>query len=89
MVLFVHTSTPTERTPLMLVLSRRLSEKLLFPGLNVAVQILSIKGNVVRLGIDAPRDVAVLREELLGKPMTAAPHRLLDADVVASAARGD
>ena len=50
----------------MLVLSRRLDEKIVFPGLGVTVQVLSIKGNVVRLGIDASPDVIILREELLG-----------------------
>jgi carbon storage regulator CsrA len=52
----------------MLVLSRRLNEKLVFPGLNVTVQVLSVRGNVVRLGIDAPAEVQVLREELLARP---------------------
>jgi carbon storage regulator CsrA len=48
----------------MLVLSRRLNEKLLFPGLKTAIEILAIKSGVVRLGIDAPRSVKVLREEV-------------------------
>jgi two-component system, OmpR family, response regulator len=57
----------------MLVLSRRLKEKLVLPGLGVAVQVLSIRGNVVRLGIDAPHDVPVLREELFEQPNAARP----------------
>jgi carbon storage regulator CsrA len=52
----------------MLVLSRRLNEKLVFPSINVTVQVLSVRGNVVSLGIEAPRDVQVLREELLARP---------------------
>ena len=52
----------------MLVLSRRLNEKLVLPGLNVTVQVLSVRGNVVRLGIEAPADVQVFREELLARP---------------------
>jgi carbon storage regulator CsrA len=48
----------------MLVLSRRQGQRILFPGLDVAVQVLSSKGAAVRLGIDAPSSVAVLREEL-------------------------
>src|SRR5690349_3214102 len=47
----------------MLVLSRRLNEKLLFPGLQTSVQVVSIKPGVVRLGIQAPSEVRVLREE--------------------------
>jgi two-component system, OmpR family, response regulator len=48
----------------MLVLSRRLNEKVLFPGFDTTVEIVAIKSGVVRLGIAAPPDVPVLREEL-------------------------
>jgi carbon storage regulator len=47
----------------MLILSRRPSESVLI-GDEVTVTVLSIKGNQVRFGIDAPRDVAVDREEI-------------------------
>jgi carbon storage regulator CsrA len=47
-----------------LILSRRRNEKILFPGIHTAVQILAVKGNTVRLGIEAPPDVTVLRAEL-------------------------
>lgn len=49
----------------MLVLSRRANEKLVLPTVNVAVQVVKILGNAVRLGIEAPGDVPVYREELL------------------------
>ena len=48
----------------MLVLSRRLNEKVLFPTLNTAVQVVSIKGGTVLLGIEAPPEVTILRAEL-------------------------
>ena len=48
----------------MLVLSRRLNEKILFPGFETAVQILGIKPGSVRLGIEAPDEVRVLRAEV-------------------------
>jgi carbon storage regulator CsrA len=48
----------------MLVLSRRPNEKILFPTLNTAVQVVAIKPGVVRLGIEAPPEVPVLRGEL-------------------------
>jgi carbon storage regulator CsrA len=48
----------------MLVLSRRLNEKILFPGFETAVQVVDIKPGIVRLGIDAPEEVRVLREEV-------------------------
>ena len=49
----------------MLVLSRRPNEKLVLPTVNVAVQVVKILGNAVRLGIEAPDNVPVYREELL------------------------
>ena len=48
----------------MLVLSRRQNEKIVFPHLGITVEVLRVSGNAVRIGVDAPRDVAVLREEL-------------------------
>jgi carbon storage regulator CsrA len=48
----------------MLVLSRRLNEKIVIPCIQTAVQVLSVKKGQVRLGIEAPPDVEVLREEL-------------------------
>jgi carbon storage regulator CsrA len=51
----------------MLVLSRRLKQKIVFPSIQTTVQITAVKPSVVRLGIDAPEHVAVFREELLEK----------------------
>lgn len=47
----------------MLILTRRLSEKLKI-GDDVEISVLGIKGNQVRLGINAPKDVAVHRLEV-------------------------
>ncbi len=47
----------------MLVLTRRQSEKILFPSLGISVEVLRIQGGKARLGIDAPADVPVLRHE--------------------------
>ena len=49
----------------MLVLSRGLTEKIVFPNLDITVEILRISGNKVRVGIDAPKDIRVLRHELV------------------------
>ncbi|HEY7156997.1 MAG TPA: response regulator [Gemmataceae bacterium] len=49
----------------MLVLTRRLSQKIVFPTLQTTVQVVSVKPGVVRLGIDAPENISVYREELL------------------------
>jgi len=48
----------------MLVLSRRLNEKVLFPGIRTAVQVVGVRNGLVRLGIEAPPEVKVLRGEL-------------------------
>jgi carbon storage regulator CsrA len=48
----------------MLVLSRRPNEKILFPTFRAIVHVLGIRGNAVRLGIEAPPEVRVLRGEL-------------------------
>jgi carbon storage regulator CsrA len=60
-----------------LVLSRRLGEKIVLPSLGITVQVVAIKGNVVRLGISAPDDVTVLRQEVLERGD--APAGTLDA----------
>jgi carbon storage regulator len=47
----------------MLVLSRKVNERILI-GDSIRITITSVRGNQVRLGIEAPPDVTVLREEL-------------------------
>jgi carbon storage regulator CsrA len=54
----------------MLVLSRRLNERIRFPGFDMSIQILSIQGGVVRLGIEAPPEVGVVRDELPDRTTT-------------------
>lgn len=53
----------------MLVLTRKLQEQICI-GDNITLTILRVKGNTVRVGIDAPREVRVIRAEL---PRTAQP----------------
>ena len=47
----------------MLILSRRPGESLTI-GDNIVVTVVSINGNQIRLGIEAPREVRVLRDEI-------------------------
>ena len=48
----------------MLVLSRRVGERIFFPGIGAYVKVLTVKGGTVRLSIEAPSEVLILREEL-------------------------
>jgi|TARA_B110000977_G_scaffold121842_1_gene156689 carbon storage regulator len=47
----------------MLILTRRVGETLVI-GDDVTVTVLGVRGNQVRLGVNAPKDVAVHREEI-------------------------
>jgi carbon storage regulator CsrA len=67
----------------MLILARRRNEKIVFPHLGVTVEILNIAGSSVRIGVQAPPDIKVLRQEVIDRegecpepPATAASQRL-------------
>jgi carbon storage regulator len=47
----------------MLILTRRATESLMI-GAEIRVTVLQVKGNQVRIGVDAPKNVAVHREEV-------------------------
>lgn len=47
----------------MLILTRRIGETLMV-GDNVSITVLGVKGNQVRIGVNAPKEVAVHREEI-------------------------
>jgi carbon storage regulator len=48
----------------MLVLTRKAGERILIDN-NIVIEVLEIQGNRIRLGIQAPSGVSILREELL------------------------
>ncbi|MBC7852261.1 MAG: carbon storage regulator [Pirellulaceae bacterium] len=66
----------------MLVLTRKLQEKITIAG-NITITVLRVKGQTVRIGIEAPREIRVVRGEL---PMEAAAEESQEegADATAS-----
>lgn len=55
----------------MLILTRKIGESLLI-GEDISISVLSVRGNQVKIGVKAPKDVSVHREEIY--------QRLKDAD---------
>lgn len=64
----------------MLVLSRKLGEKIYIND-NICITVVDIDRGKIRLGIEAPRDVPIFRQELLSQPnpkaATASPDKPL------------
>ena len=50
----------------MLILSRRIGETLMV-GDDISITVVGVKGNQVRIGINAPKNVSVLREEIFNR----------------------
>jgi len=50
----------------MLVLERRIGERIMI-GKDIWIMVVSVKGDKVKLGIEAPRDVVIVRERLIDK----------------------
>jgi carbon storage regulator len=64
-----------EVTPV-LVLSRKSNESIII-GDNIVIRVLRVEGNKVRIGIEAPSDVPILRDELQPhEDSPLAPHRV-------------
>lgn len=58
----------------MLVLARQLNERIVLPTVPATIEVVAIRPNGVRLGIDAPSAVTILREEVLHRGATLAKN---------------
>ncbi len=69
----------------MLVLTRKSHEQIQI-GDNITITILRVKGGAIRVGIEAPKSLSVLRKEIVGKPVarTAAASEASEAEAPAS-----
>ena len=54
----------------MLILTRKEDQSVVFPNCGIVVHVLSVKGRTIKLGFEAPKDIEVLRGELLGDSST-------------------
>lgn len=61
----------------MLVLSRKVGERILL-GDDIRITVVRVSGGGVRLGIEAPADVAVVREEVINSKTSSAPTLAVD-----------
>jgi carbon storage regulator len=61
----------------MLVLSRNVNEGIIISD-NIHVRIISVRGRTVRLGITAPKDLPVNREEIIDLDTTKLPGELIE-----------
>jgi carbon storage regulator len=48
----------------MLVLSRKVGERIVVPDCDLTITVVAVEGNKVRIGFSAPKEVAVFREEV-------------------------
>lgn len=54
----------------MLVLTRSIGERLFIQDGEIKIQVLEVKGNQVRIGIEAPKHIAIHREEVFNRLKT-------------------
>ena len=66
----------------MLILTRRVGETVMI-GNEVTVTVLGVKGNQVRIGVNAPKDVAVHREEIYERIKREEDHESQSGDPIA------
>lgn len=63
----------------MLILSRRANQEIVFPHLGIQISVLKVQGRLVKLGVEAPDSVSILRKELTEQPPSHADTARPDA----------
>jgi len=63
----------------MLVLARKIEEQILFPGLDIKITVLSLNGNRVQLGIEAPPHIDITRPDAI-RPATKQSKMTIEVD---------
>jgi carbon storage regulator len=59
----------------MLVLNRKRGQRIVIPSCSVTITVVEVEAGRVRIGIEAPAEVAVLREELAQRQPTPKVHK--------------
>jgi carbon storage regulator len=59
----------------MLVLTRKRTEKILIPQYNVVIEVVEVRGGLVRLGVSAPPEVRIYRDEVYERVRREAAER--------------
>jgi len=67
----------------MLVLSRKRNEQIVVNG-NIRIHVVSINGNTVRLGIEAPREISIVRGELINDDQLEGDESLANSTIAKS-----
>ena len=70
----------------MLVLSRKIQEQILIPGLNIRLTVLSVGTNRVQLGIEAPKGIQITRPEAAKRSISLCEPQILDVKLASLAA---
>lgn len=64
----------------MLVLSRRSHQDIVFPNLGITLHVLQVRGQIVKIGIDAPKNIPVIRREAMTSEASVSSSQVNDKE---------